>query len=637
VNRRGTLVSLVALLATGCASAPAASPADQPLASPTNTSAATSTDTATPLSTTGSSQPTTGPTPGATPEVINLADPPQPAGASAREHLLVAELRDDTGFAALIGPSGAGALAALDRIEEEFAARLIAEIAAAIDAGELPGASTTGGVPMGLLTSLTRTPADRTAARTALDEIEVSLFANTGFTASTIMTLYSGIVARAGETGHGSLPRHETFDQVIDGLRHQVDLNTTFEVDTGEGRVTADLILAATDRISNPATGAFVALYTSRSTGHFDVNACPDDFGIAAGTYTFETKHELNDVSSPDAAQSGAGRSVEAPFQLIDGDDAHLQRVDAQLDMAADGRGPGSTGGPGPTSAFDWGATQSMDISMPAGSSSAWNGSPLTVTGTGGEQAGGSMFISAAMAQLFLQQVAKEAEAFWRKGECIEIQTTKESKKVGKGETVEFEASAIGHFDKQDIDAPIKGEFSGKKSLEPQGAPQDPPASFTFVAGDEEGDKGTIDLEQVGVRGIGKKTLEFEVGIEDYRISNARAPLGSLSATKCDGVGGRWTIAWTAPNLTGTTEFSVPDDGGTAPAHSDITSDVGGAKSHYVLDGSASVTVPDVGDPILHFDLGRGKVTVTAFGTSQTVNVTYDAIDLALEKGDFCP
>ena len=66
-------------------------------------------------------------------------------------------------------------------------------------------------------------------------------------------------------------------------------------------------------------------------------------------------------------------------------------------------------------------------------------------------------------AELFLQQVAREAETFWRKGECIEIQTTEESQKVGKGDTVEFEATAVGKFDQRDIDAPIKGDFDGKK------------------------------------------------------------------------------------------------------------------------------------------------------------------------------
>jgi hypothetical protein len=88
---------------------------------------------------------------------------------------------------------------------------------------------------------------------------------------------------------------------------------------------------------------------------------------------------------------------------------------------------------------------------------------------------------------------------------------------VRPGETVEFEVTAAGSFDKQNIDARIKGEFGGKGSLDPVADPLDPPAQFTFVAGEEVGDKGTIELEQIGVRGIGKKTIEFTVAGTDYR------------------------------------------------------------------------------------------------------------------------
>ena len=118
------------------------------------------------------------------------------------------------------------------------------------------------------------------------------------------------------------------------------------------------------DDISDAATGSLVALYTSTSTGSFDLDACPDAEGIAAGTYVLTTKHELNDVSGAANARSGAGHSTTAPFSLVDGDDAHLVEVRANLDLQADARGPGTAGGPGPTSPFDWTASQPIQVAI---------------------------------------------------------------------------------------------------------------------------------------------------------------------------------------------------------------------------------------------------------------------------------
>src|SRR6185295_6267689 len=98
----------------------------------------------------------------------------------------------------------------------------------------------------------------------------------------------------------------------------------------------------------------FVALYTSSAEGSFDVNACPDAGGIGAGTYTFQTRHELNDVSGSANARSSGGRSVQAPFRLVDGDDAKLLQVEASLDLGADARGPGSPAGTGPEGPIGW-------------------------------------------------------------------------------------------------------------------------------------------------------------------------------------------------------------------------------------------------------------------------------------------
>ncbi len=225
------------------------------------------------------------------------------------------------------------------------------------------------------------------------------------------MAVFALLVERAAQSGEAVLPRQEHFTDDSNGQHQEIDLNTTAKVRTGNGKVSADITMSATDRISDIASGSFLALYTSTSTGHFDVNACPDKDGIGAGTYTFTTKHELNDVSGSANAQSAAGRSVDAPFRLINGDDAVLQRIEASLSLQADGRGPGTAGGPGPTAPFDWGATQQLQVVIPAKGGTSETGAAAAVTGTGGGQSGGALFLSQAMAQLFLEEVGKEAES----------------------------------------------------------------------------------------------------------------------------------------------------------------------------------------------------------------------------------
>lgn len=454
---------------------------------------------------------------GGTVDGIDLIEFPadDPSAAAHRELDLVRETRDDAGMPALIGPEGAAVFATLDRIEAGFGQSVLEAASASVAAGAVPRLASTDPLA-GQLASVGGPPVARRVAPAAID---VSLFADTGFTANAIMSLYIGLVERAADSGSGTIPRQEHFDQTADGLRQQVDLNTTMTVQTGGGRVSADITMSATDRISRP-DGTFVALYTSTAHGHFDVNACPDRNGVGAGTYTFETKHELNDVESATNVRSGAGRSVEAPFSLINGDDAKLQRIEATLDLAADAHGPGSPGGPGPTGPFDWGVSQQLQVTMPAnGGTTAGTGSAAVVTGSGGDRASGALFISSAMAQLFLAQVGKEAQNFWRSGKCIELKPSDDTRKVKASEEIDLTVEAVHKFDGQPVEAPIVATFTGKKSLQPTDSPVDPPAHFTFVAGEEKDDKGTIDLKQTSKRGIGLRKVEFTV--DDLKLQVA--------------------------------------------------------------------------------------------------------------------
>ncbi|HEY4633741.1 MAG TPA: hypothetical protein VIH00_07465, partial [Candidatus Limnocylindrales bacterium] len=536
-------------------------------------------------------------------EPIDYAASADPAAPAQRELQLGAEIRDDAGMVALIGTDGAGAFATLDDLTTEYGRQLVAEVAAGVDSGSI---LTEDGAQRldGLVASVDGAPP---AVVLPPGVIDVSLFAETGFTASAILTMLTPLVERAGEGVSGELPKQESFDKTDGGLRQQVDLNTTIVIAAGGGKVSADVIMAATDRITNAATGSFVALYTSRSTGHFEVEACPDRNGVAKGTYTFETRHELNDVGGVSATRSVAGRAVNAPFTLHNGDDARLQRIEADLALRADAAGPGTPGGPGPTGPFDWTAALPVHITMPAsGGRTAVDAGNATVTGSGGERASGAMGLTSAMAQLFLGQVAAEAERFWRSGECIVLEPSRDTGSVDASETISLVVKARAKFgDGAEIDRPIKAEFDGKESLSPTGQPQPAPATFTFKAGAEKDDKGTIDLEQTSNRGIGKRRVEYTVGEQDYKVDYSSGG-NRLSGTKCGGKLGEWVINVESQEATGvaagTYTFTITRDSDSAAVVGILDASSSAGTAHWDIAGRVTfVPATDTDPPMLKF------------------------------------
>jgi hypothetical protein len=505
LGRSATIASITVLVFGACGgAAPAGSPITNGGSSPSGSSA--------------------GP---AASGLIEFPAATDPVAAGRMELDLVHQLRDEAGMAALLGKGGADAFAALDAIEARFGQKLLQDASDAAAGKTAANDREPGGAPRIQLASIRRT------APTAgpSNAIDISIFADTGFTTSALMQLFAGIVRLAGTNNEGSLPRQEHFSEDSGGFHQEVDLHSTISLKSGGGRVSGDIGLSATDRISK-ADGTFVALYTSTANGHFDVNACPDGGGVGAGTYSFETKHELNDVGGASNVQSGAGRSVTGPFQLHNGDDATLQSVSASLDLSADARGPGSPAGPGPTAPFDGKAAQKVEIVMPTAGGTTVSGPPATVTGTGGAAASGSLFVSQALAQLFLAEVGKEAERYWRSGECVELKPSRDTGTVDPEEKIDLTVSSKAKYgEHEDISAPIVAAFSGKKSLDPHDQPQNAPAHFAFEAGPDEGDVGTIDLKQTSRRGIGKKQVVFTVSGKPLLVSVSSKSVANIGVT----------------------------------------------------------------------------------------------------------
>jgi hypothetical protein len=213
------------------------------------------------------------------------------------------------------------------------------------------------------------------------------------------------------------------------------------------------------------------------------------------------------------------------------------------------------------------------------------------------------------------------------------MKTSEESKQVQPAARLTITVDPKHKFDGAPVKEPVKASFTGKETLEPQGSPQDPPATLTFIAGRQEGDKGTIQLEQIGKRGIGKKMLEFTVGVADYRIE-VLAPLGQMSGLRCNGKEGAWTIELRAEGTSGTITFTLPRGGSSAEAHMVYEVGAGDAQAHWDVTGPVTFVE---GDPAtLSFGTMRGTVTVKALGQSvSTQNQTVPFV-VRLEAGKFC-
>jgi hypothetical protein len=136
------------------------------------------------------------------------------------------------------------------------------------------------------------------------------------------------------------------------------------------------------------------------------------------------------------------------------------------------------------------------------------------------------------MAQLFLGAVGREAETYWRSGECVELVPSRDTGTVQPEEKIDLTVTSKAKFDDRgEIKAPIVATFSGKASLDPHDQPQDPPAHFAFKAGKDEGDKGIIDLKQTSRRGIGKRQVVYTVSGKPLLVSVTSKSVANIGVT----------------------------------------------------------------------------------------------------------
>lgn len=536
---------------------------------------------------------------------------PTIADAALNELELRSWVRDAIGLQAVLGPDGEAILEGSDAAEATFGEAILADFVARYGL-DLTAAASLGWRP--------------TTPPVVLAEWNGSLVGNTSFMTSMWMGLAPELFGQASGDRYetGDISRTENHDSTSGGTKEHLVLTEQATVGLGEGRITVDLVLTSTSTLTDD-NGNVIATRTSTGKGKFEIEGCPDASGNANGHYSVHNDEAVTDGSG--ASRSG-GSTVDGSFAAFADDDARLTGTQFSGSISVNAQ-PGGGG--------DWGYAGSYGLSVdPSGGFGVQVGDDVTGNATPAQLSSSSWLL--AMTAHYLATAAKKAESFWRSGACVELRTSRESGKVKPKEEVKLEVDAFAKFGDQDhIDRPITATFNGKESLDPAGQPVDPPATFTFKAGPDKDDKGTIELIQTSRRGIGKKTVELTVGPTDYRLDASGGGNG-YTATKCGGLPGAWTINVGIPGGSGTTTFTLLEDPATrVPASSNWGFRVADATSTIVLTGTASVTVDGEGRALIHLGLGSGTLTVTSEGGTSTIPYTVPGIDsFPLEQGSFC-
>jgi hypothetical protein len=450
--------------------------------------------------------------------------------AAEAELAMRRQLRDDVGVAELIGPAGPALIDFTEQSEQAFGEKYAAQFVQdhSID--------------------LTGLAAPRPiAAISGFDDWSGSLLGLTSFAVSTWLafapqSLHNLATADSFDTQTET--KTEPYDKSVQGVHEHLVVTQTLTIGAGLGRLSFDVVMTSASVMSDDATGAEIARRTSTDSGHFEIQACPDANGVGEGSYKLV---DQEDVSTPGGIANGGQSSTDATFRVYNGDDAHLIRteVDASLDAGAHGSHPAPGGGSGDP--FNWDAGQQFTITIPASGAS-------TFTATGGitghdatADNAGALGAMLAMADHFLAEAAKAAEKFWRSGDCIEVKPDQDSGQVTPGQQVDITVSGQQKFDKQPVPAPIKAVLTGVQEVSPADTPVPAPAKFTFTAGSNADDKGSIEFTQTGKRGIGKATVQFIVGGQSYEGDFGGVRLaGSLHYMACT-KSPYWALDYGAP------------------------------------------------------------------------------------------
>ena len=540
-----------------------------------------------------------GETPGSLyPSTATLAD------MNAREAADIQQMLDELGVAAAIGADAAAVLSFVDAEHDKFAQEVAVELSAKY--GIQLAADTGHGV------KFARFNPDRTTSGTgAIRNAEVVDTGGLRDQVSGWLGIVGLLIPKSDEVISGAHDQSKTASTTVGETKVDQTSALHLEVETGQGKLD---FLVKIDSSTRTATGSAVAILNGTGTGRVKVNSCPGATGSVMGEVDFA----ISELESAGGATGTSDVSVHATFTLSVNAGAHLSGIRIASTTSGGGTAAGNTWTAGGTSSFGGGGAPTVTSN---------NATPAQVA---------RVTQSAAYAAFVVTGIAVRAEEFWRSGKCVDMNSSVESKTVGPKEQVTFTVAPRGAWDARPIDAGVDATFTGKESLDPSGANLQPPVEFTYKAGDKKDDKGSVSLTQTSVRGIGKKTITFTVGEQDYKVNYPGAH-GLFSGVKCKGLAGPWTLTITIAGGGGTTTFTIPEDLATAPSKTNMKLSVAGTSNTFKLTGTVRAVTSAEGAASLDLWLCSGTLTQQNPNGTGTLSFSEPNHDnIALEVGSFC-
>jgi len=267
----------------------------------------------------------------------------------------------------------------------------------------------------------------------------------------------------------------------------------TVTIGGNKGKITTKIFVSAqksaskisliiNGEVRDATTGALLFSITSEATGKATGDVCPDASGIAHAHMSFTGHEEYFDATGTKSGSSYEDYGSEMRFKADD--DAKLAGVDFS-----------------PT----------------------------------GDDSGDLMI------RLAARQAAPSFEKAWRSGICIEVLIDPPSQDVDKDSETTVTVKVKHKIEGNELDKEVKATFSGVKSLDPADKKQKAPATYKFIAGPKDDDKGDISFESVSNRGIGHAGVTYTVGRGPWTVNST----------------GTYVSTFTSPVGSGTNTYAV--------------------------------------------------------------------------------
>lgn len=296
------------------------------------------------------------------------------------------------------------------------------------------------------------------------------------------------------------------------------------------------------------ATAADGASIDERSSGHLEMNICPDPNGQIVMTFTVQM--QMTSTSGKPSLNRQIEFTGTINAQVDDNAEVASTEEDSKMSMA----NQSNSGKPGEQT-----NNQFLEFGIQSETTYAGSISPAKINGkitplrAGGNLTPDNQSSVKSLFDLehgFLTVALAAARDKWQNGFCVEILSdgVQDTNPVDPDSTTKFTGRVRQIFEDKELKAGLQGTLSGEKQLDPQ-TKKVAPVEFTYQAGSQRGKKGTITLETRSMRGAAQKTITFYTGETGWKIDENVTINGYIfhfSGLSCQSVFGPWEI-----NMTG--------------------------------------------------------------------------------------